>query len=100
MNVRNGTKRQFARYNERVEYQQARHIGDIIRERENAFPRRGGDLTARAGDTNRRISKGRKMLRLLLDVAVWVPLTIGRLVTLPLISASQRRLISSAHERG
>jgi hypothetical protein len=82
----------FSRYNELVEDRQARHIGDIIRERGNfpqgrtqiAVNRRAKDLTAHAAETNRHIFRLRKFFHLLLVVAVWLPLTIGRLTTLPL----------------
>ena len=81
-----------------MENRQARHIGEIIRERSSfsqdrtqvALNRRAENLTARAGDTERHIIRLQKLLRLLVIVAVWVPLTIGRLVTRPLISSGHR----------
>ena len=83
----------LARYNELVEPRQARHIGEIIRERDALFRVRTqlALKQARAGETNRRIIRLQKFLRFLLVVAVWVPLTIGRLVTRPLISSPRRR---------
>jgi hypothetical protein len=88
-----------SRYNELMEHRQARHIGDIIKERGNslggrtpiAAKRRAEDLTGREGGTSTHIVRLQKFLRLLLIVAIWVPLTIGRLVTLPLTSTPHRR---------
>jgi hypothetical protein len=88
-----------------VEHRQARHIGDIIKERDNVFEGRTQTeiksgikvLPARAGETNRLIRRVQKLLRSLLAAAVWVPLTIGRLVTLPFRS---RRVAEWTNRRG
>jgi hypothetical protein len=73
---------------------EARHIGGIIRERGRVFQaqrqiiieRQAKDRTTRAGDPNHFIMRVQKMLRSALDGVVWVPVTIGRVVTLPLTS--------------
>jgi hypothetical protein len=70
-----------ARDNTPVEHSRARHIGDIIRERNNLRFERPVN----------RIVKSRIVHRLLLNGIVWIPLTIGRIVTWPFISNTSAR---------
>jgi len=65
-----------SRYNAPMEYGRARHISEIIRERNNAVG---------ASTTNRRIIRIRKYLYLILDALLSVFQIIGWLVSRPFL---------------
>jgi len=77
-----------------MEDRQARHIGDIIRERYN----RAAD--AAQGPQLDFISRAQKMLRLLLGPVLDALATIGWFVTLPFITHEGRALTSREQSRG
>jgi hypothetical protein len=95
------------RYNELVDHRQARHIGDIIRERDDIFPGRtqtvpnrgAEDQTTRAAAANP-IRRFQRLLRLLLGGVVNVLAAIGWFVTLPFITHDDRAATSREQSRG
>jgi hypothetical protein len=87
------------RYNVLVEDREARHIGDIIRERDNAFWRRGGDLSA-PSRAARRTLRIQKLFCSLLGVVLDVLATIGWFVTLPFITQDDRAQSPCEQSRG
>jgi hypothetical protein len=80
-----------------VENRRARHISEIIRERNN---RSAQDLPAAPGPKHDVFSRVSKILRLLLDAMLDVFATIGWFVTLPFITHDSRALIAREQSRG
>jgi hypothetical protein len=77
----------LARYNELVEERQARHIGEIIRERNNRGAR---SLAAIPNPEPHVISRAQKILHLILAGMLNALATIGRFVTLPFITTGRQ----------
>jgi hypothetical protein len=87
------TRGSLPRYNDPVEYQRARHIGEIIRERDNLSAL---GLTAPSSPKRDVL----KIPRLLLGGTLDVLATIGWFVTLPFITCDDRALIARAQSGG
>jgi hypothetical protein len=85
------------RYNERVEDRRARHIGDIIRER-NDFPVH--DLALAADRKHGATSRALKILLLVHRGVLDLLATIGWFVTRPFITDDRHALTSRAQIRG
>ena len=95
--VRAVRARALQRYNVLVEDRQARHIGDIIRERNNSAAH---GLAAESGHEQDAVSRVLKTLRLVFVAVLDVLATIGWFVTLPFITADGRELTARGQSRG